>query len=53
MEFVLDNHVYINVEIDPINSKSCPKFDIHGPSKSIEKFQLRLNEINPVSKLFY
>lgn len=42
--------MYVNVEIDPLNSKSCPKFSFHGQSETIEKFQLRLNQINPVSR---
>lgn len=45
----LDNQTYIEIEIDPFNPKTCPKFDICGPPESIKKFHLKLNEIDPVS----
>lgn len=46
---VVDNQVYVEVEIDPFNPKSCPKFELCGRPESIKQFQLRLNEIDPVS----
>lgn len=44
----IDIHVYVEVEVDPLNPKNCPKFHLHGRPASMEKFQQRLNEINPV-----
>jgi len=32
---------------------NCPKFHLHGRPASMEKFQQRLNEINPVGTLFF
>lgn len=43
----IDSHVYVEVEVDPLNPLNCPKFNLHGLPASIEKFQERLNEINP------
>lgn len=49
IQIILDNQVCIEIEIDPFNPKSCPKFDLGGQPESIKQFQLRLNEIDPVS----
>ncbi|XP_028044428.1 E3 ubiquitin-protein ligase FANCL isoform X1 [Rhopalosiphum maidis] len=43
----IDSHVCVEVEVDPLNPLNCPKFNLHGLPASIEKFQERLNEINP------
>lgn len=48
--FLPDYYVCLNVEVDPFNPMNCPKFVLHGQLKSIEKFQLRLNTINQVSR---
>lgn len=45
----LDHKVCVEVEIDPYNPLNCPKFDFFGKSESKEKFQSRLNSIDPVS----
>ncbi|XP_016659495.1 uncharacterized protein LOC100161477 isoform X5 [Acyrthosiphon pisum] len=45
---LLDIHVCVEVEVDPLNPLNCPKFHLHGRPASMEKFQKRLNEINPV-----
>ncbi|XP_025196752.1 E3 ubiquitin-protein ligase FANCL isoform X2 [Melanaphis sacchari] len=43
----IDSHVCVEVEVDPLNPLNCPKFNLHGSPAFIEKFQERLNEINP------
>ncbi|XP_022175544.1 E3 ubiquitin-protein ligase FANCL-like isoform X2 [Myzus persicae] len=44
----IDIHVCVEVEVDPLNPLNCPKFHLHGCPASTEKFQKRLNEINPI-----
>ncbi|XP_025423569.1 uncharacterized protein LOC112692953 isoform X2 [Sipha flava] len=43
----IDNQVCIEIEIDPFNPKTCPKFNLCGQPESIKKFQQRLNDIDP------
>ncbi|CAI6355757.1 unnamed protein product [Macrosiphum euphorbiae] len=46
--YLVNIHVCVEVEVDPLNPLNCPKFHLHGRPASMEKFQKRLNEINPI-----